>query len=166
MKHLLSLLIIISTLLIQGCNKNTMEPDDQFVRLYYQYGKDEINTFNNTLTKDMVVDPNITISFKFTADEQKAIIEKAKETGFFAMPDTFKYVPEREDMGIDINPNFGPQTLRIQYGNLDKRVVLVPPIYGTSVQFKNYGILRGFILDLVFSKPEYKKLPQPRAGYL
>jgi hypothetical protein len=56
--------------------------------------------------------------------------------------------------------------MRIKFEGYDKTVVLIPPIYGTSQQFKNYGKLRAYILDLIYSKPEYKKLPQPRAGYL
>ena len=149
-------------LLLSGCRVSSSNgtPDEQFVQVYLHYGHyDEINTFQQTLQKDLIPD-TVSIPFWFTKREQEIILTTAERFYFFSFPDTV-YKQPNEDIAHD----FGPQTLRIRVGNKDKTIVWFEP---HDKKFKYYSLLielRNLIIDIVASKPEYKALPPTRGGY-
>jgi hypothetical protein len=154
--------ITIIVLLLSGCcvaqNNNT--PDEQFVQVYLHYGyHDEINTFEQTLQKDLIPD-TVRIPFWFTKREQEIILTTAERFSFFSFPDTVY-----KQHNVVIAPDFGPQMLRIRAGNKDKTIVWFEP---HDKRFKYYPLLielRNLIIDIVVSKPEYKALPATKGGY-
>jgi len=48
-----------------------------------QTGRNELNTFNQTYTRDMVIDPPLTVEFKLTDSELAAISRKIDELRLF-----------------------------------------------------------------------------------
>ena len=153
---------IIIVLLLSGCcgapnNKNS---DEQSVQIYLHYGyHDEINTFDETLQKDLVPD-TVRIPFRFTKREQEIILTTAERFSFFSFPDTVFKEPN-----VDMFPDHGPQSLRIRVGNKDKTIVWFEP---HDKRFKYYPLLlelKNLIIDIVESKPEYKALPPTKGGY-
>ena len=154
-----TIILIVS---LSGCSvaPNNKIPDEQFVQVYLHYGyHDEINTFEQTLQKDLVPD-TVRIPFWFTKREQEIILTNAERFSFFSFPDTVYKQPNE-----DIAPNFGPQTLRIRVGNKDKTIVWFEP---HDKRFKYYSLLielRNLIIDIVVSKPEYKALPPNKGVY-
>ncbi len=161
---------LITIFLFASCS-NTSEPESviteqQFVKIYMKYSfKDEINTFKLKVTKDLIVDGTVTIPFYFTEEEQNKILGKADEIGFFAMPDTFKYVSASGKIP-HIVPDAGEQKLRINCGDKDKTIVWTAPQNDDNLLFQKYLELQNFIIDIVSSRPEYKKLPPAKGGYV
>ena len=81
------------------------------------------------------------------------------------MPDTFKYIPVN---GITLitNPNPGEQVLRIKFQQKDKKIIWIYPLNEDNVEANNLMKLKDFIISIIESKPEYKKLPPAKGGYL
>ena len=109
----------------------------------------------------MVIDGVIKVSFWLTQEEQNKILQKAEETNYFALPETiFNTVPFQ----ITLNPT---QRLRIKYVNEEHAVVwnrILPE--NQTEQYKKLTALADCIKMIIESKPEYKKLPPSRGGYM
>ena len=143
-----------------------VEPELQFVKIHFKYFfKDELNTFENTCTKDLVMDGVIKTDFWLTSKEQKDILKMAKKSKFFSMPDTFKYV-SKGNIGVSYSLDLGPQMLRIKYKTKDKTVVWTYPTTEGDVRAQKLIKLSRSIRKIIEAKPEYKKLPRPREAYL
>jgi len=65
-----SICIVIFFFLLSGCGTSTdVEKihDEQLVKIHLQFGfVDELNTFEGTFTKDLVMDGSITVEFWFS----------------------------------------------------------------------------------------------------
>jgi hypothetical protein len=48
-----------------------------------------LNTFDNTYTKDLIIDGTITVSFSLSESDFQQIITKMLQIDFFSYPDTF-----------------------------------------------------------------------------
>ena len=85
----IAIILVITT----GCSsltdiENTAH-DPQVVEVHLQYSfLDELNTFEGTLTKDLVMDGSVTVAFWLSIAEQESILEKADQVSFFSLPDT------------------------------------------------------------------------------
>jgi hypothetical protein len=139
-------------------------PDAQLVQIDLQSGyADELNTFNQTFKKDLIEDGTITVSFWLTASEQRSILQKARDLGFFSLPDT---VHRKGGAYYFISPDPSPDSLRLKYDTQDKKVVWFYPPDTTDVNAKAISTLSDFIMQIVKAKPEYKALPEARGGYM
>ncbi len=138
------------------------KPDPQFLQIQLRYGfGNVVNTFDGTLTKDLVLDGTITVPFWFTTAEQNLIISELDRAGFYDLPDTVHQIT-----GVSIDPNPGSQLLCVQGNQGQKSVVwFLPPDqtndYGQAIQQ-----LASAIWAIVEAKAEYKQLPPARGGYL
>ena len=158
--------LLLFGLFLSSCQDSPVEPENQFVQIYFKYGfKNELNTFKNTFQKDLVMDGVIKVKFWLTAVEQNSILEKANSINYFSMPDTFKYI-SKDSIMVSIDPNPGEQILRIKYKTKDKTTIWTYPLVENNNQFNDLLELRQFIITIIESKPEYKKLPAQRGGYL
>lgn len=165
-----SILFVFICLIFFSCN-NSVESEDQFVQIFFKYGfKNELNTFENTFQKDLVMDGVIRVNFWLTADEQNRILQKAEYLNYFSMPDTFQYIPQPDDtVSFQISPDPGEQILRIKYSTNDKTTIYEPKyrfLVNDDIQFDNLTELRQLIIDIIESKLLYKLLPEPRGAYL
>jgi len=164
-KQKLIFVFLLLGLLLSSCKDSSTEPDIQFVQISFKYGfKNELNTFENTYQKDLFYGDVVKVNFWLTMEEQKSIIKKAEESNFFMLPDTLITIQE-DSIAISLNPNPGAQTLRIRYYSKDKTTVWFYPLVENSDQMKQIMELNSFIISLIESKPEYKKLPPSRGGY-
>lgn len=83
MNKLFFTIIILILFLNIFCNENNLQsqPEDKFVQTLFKYNfKDELNTFENYLTKDLVFDGLIKVNFWLTREEQNKIQDKVFET--------------------------------------------------------------------------------------
>jgi len=144
--------------LLCGCTDDIVpKRDPQYVGLYYRYNyRDEVDTFNGTLTKDLVADGTATIGFCLTTKAQDSILAEAVRDSFFAIPDTIV-----SPAHIAIYPFPPPQVLRIRAGELSHQVVWYNYPGGDAMTR-----LARVILGIVQSTPEYKSLPPARGGYM
>ena len=172
MKHFYVFLTIFFTMILfclcsLSCNKESgLEPEEQSVQVFLKYGyKNELNTFEKTYQKDLVVDGVIKVNFWLTAGEQDSIIKQAESIEFFSMPGMFSYSP-LDYIDVDINPNPGEQILRIKCGSNDKTVHWTYPVNENDSQVLALLSLKEFIVSIIESKIEYKVLPAPTGGYL
>jgi hypothetical protein len=134
--------------------------DPQILQIYMHTGyRDEIDTFQGFLQKDLVPD-TIRIPFGFTTREQEIILSKLESSRFFSFPDTIHAEPN-----VTESPNGGAQILRVKYADKDKAVVWFYPPERSSKFFSLVLAIRNLIYDIAVSRPEYKALPQPKAGY-
>lgn len=141
------------------------EEAEQIIKIHYKYGfADEINTFNKTFTKDLVLDGNITIDYWFQSEEQDTIIEILEEIDFFNLPDTLSYIAG-DSIAVHLDPDPGIQSLRISYNNQDKTVFWYL-INSFPSEYEQILQLTTFIEDLLNADPEYQSLPAPSGGYL
>lgn len=156
--------LIITLLPILSCNENIIQPDEQFVNILFKYNfRNELNTFNNTYQKDLVLDGVIKIDFWLSTDEQNQILEKANQYNFFSLPDSIL-----ADAPVQITPNPG-QFLRIKTDAEDHSIlwnIILEEFQSEQyVDFLKVVQLAEFIRSIVESKPEYKKLPPANGGY-
>jgi hypothetical protein len=150
-------------LLIISCQDSSVEPEIQFVQIFFKYDfNNELNTFENTYQKDLILDGTIKVKFWLTSEEQNRILNKASEIGFFSLPDTLK----NDTTLVMIDPNPGEQILRIKYDVKDKIVTWIYPVDLNEPHVDDLSELSTLIISVIESKPEYKKLPPSRGGYL
>lgn len=165
-KNLLILLPVLSwSLIIVGCSKTITEPDPQFLKIHFYYGfGNELNTFEQTYTKDLVQDGYITIDFWLIEAEQESISNKLDAVDFFSFPDTLIYQIGSDSIMVRIEPDPGLQFLRIADENRDKIVYWRPPLSVLNEPAPRLIELKNLIIDIIESKPEYKALPPAKGG--
>jgi len=133
-------------------------PDEQFVNIHYKYFyKDELNTFNNSLTKDLFAKGTVTIDSYLTNKEQNLILRKAFDLGFFNLPDTLNYAGP-DSIKCKLEPDPGLQYLRIKYKNKDKTVCWFL-VNSCPAEYKKIIELTSAIKDIIESDFRYKILP-------
>jgi hypothetical protein len=88
-----SILLLLTA--IPGCRDNTptltppKEPPFKMIFKYYSPGKNILDTFNGTFTKDLTNEPSITTNLVLTDQEKSSIYQKMIEMDFFSYPDKF-----------------------------------------------------------------------------
>ncbi len=128
--------------------------------LLFQYGvfeRNMLDTFSNTYTKDMVMDPSITIGLKLTDEEKRKIYDKMIEIDFFNYPDEFDYPVSIPPSSYSIYVDYYSKTKDCHWGysSLD-----------SDPRVGKLNELARLIQDIVESKKEYKRLPEPRGAYM
>ena len=127
--------------------------------LIFRYGvgaKNELNTFDQTYTKDMVMDPSVTIKFKLTDNEFAGIYQKINDLKLLEKNEE----PAEGNMFVEPCSSY---YLKVQIDSTQKELSwdnCRGKISDTLEQFTNY------IISVIESKREYKKLPTPKGGYL
>lgn len=128
--------------------------------LVFRYGVgavNELDTFKQTYTKDMVMNPPVTIKFKLSDGEFLAIYQKIKDLNLF---DDRTKEPTN---GFVIVTPCSSYYLKVQIDSDQKELSwnnCRGKINDRLQQFTDY------IISIIESKEEYKKLPAPRGGYL
>ncbi|MDZ7262309.1 MAG: hypothetical protein ONB05_09430, partial [candidate division KSB1 bacterium] len=140
---------------------------EQFLKIHFYYGfGNELNTFEQTYTKDLVMDGYITVKFWLTETEQQRILEKLWEVDFFHFPDTLKYRMGPDSVMVSFHPDPGWQFLRVAYQNADKMVYWRYPLPEGNKFVPLLQELVNLIITIIESKPEYKALPAARGGWI
>ena len=160
-----SICFVIFFFLLSGCGTSTdVEKihDEQLVKIHLQFGfVDELNTFEGTFTKDLVEDGSITVEFWFSKEDQESIIELAQEVSFFSLPNT---IPTKPGVGMDPNPS--PDSLRINFEDMDNKVVWSYPNDPEDIDYMKVIELSEHIMSLVKESETYKLLPEARGDRL
>lgn len=134
----------------------TTVPED--FNLVFKYGvgaKNELDTFDGTYTKDLVMDPPVTVDFKLSDDELTGIYEKMTDLEVFEITDT-------AEEGMFITP-CSSYYLKVQQNSVQKELSwdnCSGEIDSKLQEFTNY------VISIIESKDEYKELPDATGGYL
>ena len=161
MKH--ALIPLIALTMVIGCRKeNPVEQhDEQFIQIDFSYGfKDELNTFEGFVQKDLILDGAARKPLWFSKAEQSSIVDVVIETKFLTFPDTL-YAQK----GVLVSPDFSPDQLRIRYNGQDKTVVWFYPLDPSSEFTAPLNKLALSIKNILVANETYKKLPPARGGY-
>ena len=136
--------------------------DEQFIEIHLQYGfVDELNTFEGTFTKDLVMDGSITVEFWLSKEDQESIKELAEKLSFFSIPDTIPAIP-----GVGMDPDPSPDMLRIKSEDKDNTVVWSYPKDPANTNIEKLIELSEHIMSIVKESDTYKSLPEVRGGRL
>lgn len=166
------ILLFIFTAFLSGCaaeskdeeaaNSTVMSanmPGDFDFKVVFGIQKNnEINTYEETVTKDLIAAGTATIDFTFSSEEMTDIYEKMKkvkitETKQFIPSSNCSMEPYSEDeWQITINGQTFSHTISEQYCAL-------------TADAKEMIELREYIFALVNSKEEFKLLPEAEGGY-
>jgi len=161
-----SLALVLALLGTVGCGTSTRRESN--FNLIFKYGvgaKNELNTFEGTYTKDMVMDPPITVKLHLSQEELDRIYQKMVEIDFFSYPDKFFVsVPPGEVVGM-VTPHLS-YYFKVEHDSKTKELWWEDEIINEDEKAEKLRELIKFIRDIIESKEEYKKLPSPRGGYL
>jgi len=126
-----------------------------------------MNKFEGTYTKDMIMDPSITVELSVTEEELDRIYQKMVEIDFFDYPDRFAVsVPPGESFGM-VTP-YSSYYFKVEYGSEIKELWWENEIININENEKADRLreLIKLITDIVESREEYKQLPEPTSGYM
>lgn len=161
-------LALVAALLGPGCVAPSPPPSPSNFNLIFKYGvgaKNELNTFEGTYTKDMIIDPSITVNLSLSKEELDRIYKKIVEINFFGYPDQFSvFVPPGQSVGM-VTPYYS-YYFRVEYDSKVKELRWEDNITSEDKKAEKLRELINLIRDIVESKEEYKQLPSPRGGYI
>jgi hypothetical protein len=84
---------------------------------------------------------------------------------FFSYPDTFTIHHEPEDTVGTITPSM-KYYFHVASDSIEKELYWDDSIILENIEADNLRSLNKYIIDIIKSKDVYKKLPEPRGGYL
>jgi len=149
-----------------GCSAPPPHPSN--FNMIFKYGigaRNELNTFDGTYTKDMIMDPPITVELSLSKQELDRIYQKMIEINFFGYPDQFSVsVPPWQSGGL-ATPHCS-YYFRVEYDSKVKELSWEDNITNPDKRADKLRELITLIRDIIESKEEYKQLPPPRGGYI
>ena len=178
------LVLMVALLGAMGCDSHTPDepepttdgtvsqpPEKTNFNLIFNYGvmaRNKLDTFQGTYTKDMVIDPPITVELSLSEEEMDSIHQKMVEIDFFNYPDNFS-VSVPPDVPTGIRTPYPSYYFKVEYNSKIKELW-----WNDQIVYKDYkderadrlSELVSLIRSIVESKEEYKKLPEPRSAYL
>lgn len=160
MKKIIPILIItIVVLFLGGCNYKIVKDPVTIFNLIFRYGvgaKNELDTFNQTYTKDMVMDPSVTVKFKLTDNELIDIYRKINDLKLFDEN-------EKPTGGNLFVTPCSSYYLKTQTGSVQQELSWDNCRGKISDKFQQFT---DYLITIIESKEEYKALPTPNGGYL
>lgn len=160
---LISIILILSFFLI-SCNPteqlSKQMPEDFNFSLQYGFsGKNEINTYTSTITKDLIENGTMSITFDIPYSDLEDIYNKLNDLDIINIKN--KLIKE----GLSIEPN---SEYILNFTANDNEFT----IYGDSTMYSiknddanNYIEFVRYVIDYVESTSEYKSLPESKGGY-
>ena len=150
----------------KGAADDTLQKSDfNFIFKYGVTGRNTLDTFQGTFTKDMVMDAAITIKLTLSGVEMDSIYQKMSEIDFFNSPDKFSVdVPEGE-IKTEVTP-YSTYFFRVTYGAKTKELLWHDKLTNSDEKADKLKELINLIRSIIESKEEYKQLPEAKSGYL
>ncbi len=130
------------------------------------YGRNNVDTFRNRLTKDLVLSGSIDANFKFSGREKKEIFNRMYKMDILSYPMTL-------NDGLHDFEHPESYVLRVKIDNEEKTIYWSAPwsffdedmekLTDEQLAFKE---LVEYIKGIVYNSREYKALPDHEGGYL
>jgi hypothetical protein len=168
-------LIIITGLIIlltgmTGCTPgdagaNTDNDNFNFIFKYGFSGRNTLDTFAGTFTKDMGLEAPITIELRLSQEEMNSIYQKMVEIDFFNYPDRFSVNVPPGEPKTRVTP-YPSYFFKVTYQGHTKELLWHEKITNSEARADKLRELIALIKGIIESKEEYKKLPEPKSGYL
>ncbi len=137
---------------------NSVKPEDfEFSLTYGTYGKQKIDTFNNLVIKDLVIDGVIEANIKLSKEDMDKIYEEMRSINIMGELDL-----KKDDECMSEPSSFTEWT--IQMNGQTKTIH-----YHTYCEYPDDVLklmdLQEYIHGIVIEKPEYKELPASNGYY-
>ncbi len=137
--------------------------DFNFQLNFNTYGKDQIDTYKGTFTKDLVMDGTKTIEFKLPNYIKKDIYNSMMDIDIMSFPDTLKVE------GMSVTPSCDYK-LTVTIKGKTKVIIWNEGFYTdmtTNLPKDNVNFLKLVkdIRDYIYSTDEYKNMPKANGGY-
>ncbi len=163
-QYLIAIACII--LFISGCSSSqtTVPNDFNFSLRFGVQGKNKLSTFDDTFTKDMVIEEPITIELKLTEKEMTSIYDEMKNIDIVSYPEVYK--PETLSPNKTFVTPYQTYELVIVYDGKTKKILWEDENLNNSSKAKKLRALINSIVETVQNKEEYEELPQPKGGYM
>jgi len=151
-------LVVTGFLIFRQINLWPQNPPADF-NFIFRYGvgaKNEMNTFNQIYTKDMVMDQPVSIGLNLTDDEIVGVYKEMNDLKVFSINEA------STEKNVMVTP-CSSYYFKVQIGSLVKE------LSWDGCQGKINDKLQRFtdyIIKIIEAKEEYKKLPAPKGGYL
>ena len=141
---------------------NSKYPETNFA-FRFEFGScdnDVLDTFAGTFTKDMIVEPAITIPLELSEEQMVAIYQKMEQIDFFDYPAVFT-IPKPEGMQSPAMQYY----IEVRNGNVTKTVRWDGEYFSKSDrQANNLEDLFYMIMKMIWEHPDYLQLPELKAG--
>lgn len=153
---------------LAGCNSinlknrlpSSMPEDFNFIFNFGGGAKNQLDTVKGQFTKDMIVDPPITVELKLSDEEMNAIYSDMRRIGITNYPE-----------------NYDPKSNMIQFPSDTYSIKIIANGREKSIYWEDKSVsitkkaaqlreLFNKIEEMIISKDEYKKLPAPKGGYM
>lgn len=126
---------------------------------YSEVNKNEINTFLDTATKDLVMNGTASAKIAFTTEEMRSIYEKMREINIMG---TKNLKPAA--IGCERTP-YGEDSWEVSINGESKTFTWTEKYCELTKDAKQLLELRQFIHQIVAGKEAYQKLPEAEGGY-
>jgi hypothetical protein len=163
---LLALMLISCGPSLGGTRQDTPAPES--LTLVFKYGvgaKNVLDTARGTFTKDMIVDPSITVDLRLTREDLDRIAARMDETDFWSYPEVLEYEIPADGMIRAVTP-YSSYYFRAQRAATVKELTWEDEHADQSGRATRLRELTVLIREIIESRPEYKALPEPRGGYM
>jgi len=168
MKRIIFIVLLISLFPSFGCTNIDMPteiPKDFGFKLNYGVlARNELNTFDGTVTKDLVGAGFATTKLMLTNQELQNIYVKMKEIDILSYPEDYhpQYSPTQQRF---VTP-FKTYALTMRFEGKTKKIFWADKSESIMPEAKQLRDLIEYIKKIIESKEEYKKLPPPEGAYL
>ena len=157
------IIIVISTLFIFFLLSRSSRDEFNFRLNFNVMGREQIDTYKNTFTKDHVMNGIKTIGFGIPVEVKDDIYRLMKEIDIMSFPDTL------ENAGLNVTPSSDYKLTVTMDGNT-KTIIWKDGIYpGMSDDLPRYNAdflkLVKYIQDFIYQTDEYKNMPEANGGY-
>lgn len=159
--------------LINGISKNVtssttlhipkdMPSDFDFSIQFGVQKRNEINTFDGTVTKDLIADGTATTELILTEEEMKDIYKKMKEIN---IAETKEFIPKPINGTICMQQPHGEDEWEIIINGQTIAHIISGEYCEPTKDAKQLIELRNYVFNIIKSKGEYKSLPESEGGY-
>lgn len=121
--------------------------------------KNELNTYNGSVTKDLIVNGTVTTTLVLSEAELDGLQQKIIEMNLFSYPDV---MPQQPNLWIS---TLYECSIQVQNGNETKEVSWDECSQHSSM-LDSLKELEQYIIGLVEQTPEYQALPEAVGAYL
>jgi hypothetical protein len=164
------MLPLAAMLLLQfSCANETTGPEPHRFDIVMRYGvlaKNALNTIDNTVTKDLIIDGTVTAPLFLTPADFDSIERWLTEVDIMSYPDTF--VTPRADSTAVVTTliPFESYMLELHRDGRAKKVIWHDSTIPRGVKAETLRFFFSRVRELVEFKPAYRRLPPARGGYI
>jgi hypothetical protein len=126
---------------------------------YSEVNKNEINTFLDTATKDLILNGTASAEISFTIEEMRSIYEKMREINIMGTKELVPAVVACERVP------YSEDSWEVSINGQSKTFTWSEKYCDPTSDAKQLLELRKFIHQIVVGKEAYQKLPEAEGGY-